>query len=58
MVIEIELSRFSAVAPPWNAVGFLFRSERHRRMFPDPISVVRFKSSAVNLRYRFSWQNC
>jgi hypothetical protein len=45
MVLEIELSRFSAMAPPWNIVGFLFWPERRRRLFPDPISAVCFKSS-------------
>jgi hypothetical protein len=45
MVLGIELSRFPAIAPPQNAVGFLFWPERRCRLFPDPISVVRFKSS-------------
>jgi hypothetical protein len=37
MVLGIELSRFPAMAPPWNVAGFLFRPERHRRLFPDSI---------------------
>jgi hypothetical protein len=45
MVLEIELSRFPAMALPRNTVGFLFRPEHRRRLFPDPISAVRFKSS-------------
>jgi hypothetical protein len=45
MVLGIELLRFPAMAPPWNAVRFLFWLERRRRLFPDPISAVGFKSS-------------
>jgi hypothetical protein len=45
MVLGMELSRFSVMAPPQNTVGFLFRPERRRRLFPDPISAIRFKSS-------------
>jgi hypothetical protein len=45
MVLGIELSHFLAMAPPWNAVGFLLWPEHRRRLFPDPISTIHFKSS-------------
>jgi hypothetical protein len=37
MVLGIEHSRFLAIAPPWNVVGFLFWPEDHRQLFPDSI---------------------
>jgi hypothetical protein len=37
MVLGIELSRFPAMAPLQNVVGFLFRPEHRRRLFPDSI---------------------